>query len=315
MSATTRRPRSAARRSEAPATRVGHVARRAVLVSLVFAAASAPAAFAACAGSDLAPAGAVPPDYVATTLCLINAQRAEHGLGVVSHDGILDGASMAYAQRMVAESYFGHVAPDGADLADRLYTARYMSPDDKWIVGENLAWGTGPLSSPSAILAAWMASPDHRANILTAEYRAIGIGAVPGIPSDHTTGVTITTDFGTVVHAPPAQPTPAPRIAKRAAARTAASSKRRACLRGATIRQRLAGQCSAKALLRRERSLSAAKRRDAARHAAGRAAVAPRPRRTFAAGASVRVGPAIPATTLPPRTVVTRLERERSRSA
>ncbi len=254
-------------RSDAPSARIARVTRRAMLLGLVFAAVSAPAAFAACAGSDIVPTGAVPPDYIVTTLCLINTERAEHGLGLVSHNGNLDRASVAYARQMVAESYFGHVAPDGADLTDRLYTARYMASDDEWTVGENLAWGTDSLSSPGAIMAAWMASPGHRTNILTADYREIGIGAVAGVPADHTTGVTITTDFGTV-RAQPAQAVSAPRTAKHASAR-AASAKRRACLRAATTRQRLAGHCSATALRRRARASSAARRRNAARRAAG----------------------------------------------
>ncbi len=142
-----------------------------------------------------------------------------------------------------------------------------MASDDEWTVGENLAWGTDSLSSPGAIMAAWMASPGHRTNILTADYREIGIGAVAGVPADHTTGVT-----SRRISAPSAlsqaQAVPAQRTAKHASARMA-SSKRRACLRAATTRQRLAGHCSATALRRRARASSAATRRNAARRTAG----------------------------------------------
>ena len=81
------RTRSGVCRSDAPSARIARGTRRAMLLGLVFAAVSAPAAFAACAGSDLVPTGAVPPDYIVTTLCLINTERAEHGLGLVSHNG------------------------------------------------------------------------------------------------------------------------------------------------------------------------------------------------------------------------------------
>jgi uncharacterized protein YkwD len=44
--------------------------------------------------------------------------------------------------------------------------------------GQNLAWGTYTGGSPASIMAAWMASPLHRANILDARYRYTGIGVV-----------------------------------------------------------------------------------------------------------------------------------------
>ncbi|HEV3002144.1 MAG TPA: CAP domain-containing protein, partial [Solirubrobacteraceae bacterium] len=68
-----------------------------------------------------------------------------------------------------------------------------------WSVGENIAWGSGTLSSPAGIVAAWMASPGHKENLLNPTYREIGIGIVPGSPrSPEMAGAaTYTTDFGT----------------------------------------------------------------------------------------------------------------------
>ena len=43
-------------------------------------------------------------------------------------------------------------------------------------MGENLAWGETDESPPAAIVALWMKSPGHRANILEPGYREIGIG-------------------------------------------------------------------------------------------------------------------------------------------
>jgi uncharacterized protein YkwD len=40
------------------------------------------------------------------------------------------------------------------------------SEGKRWHVAENIAWGTGPNSTPRSIVADWMASPEHRANIL-----------------------------------------------------------------------------------------------------------------------------------------------------
>ena len=40
----------------------------------------------------------------------------------------------------------------------------------------DIAWGTGLLSSPVAIVDGWMHSPPHRAVILTPQFREIGVG-------------------------------------------------------------------------------------------------------------------------------------------
>ena len=228
MSASFRSASGASPRRTAPhgasPRRLARVARRAMLLGVLLAAASAApsVAAAACVGSDLQPAAVSAPAYSQTTLCLINAQRGLRGLRVLADNRTLDGVATAYARRMVAGSFFAHVAPDGADLADRLSEAGYMSARDDWVVGENLAWGTGTLSTPNAVVAAWMASAGHRANILRADYCEIGIGVMPRIPSDRSAGVTVTTDFG-AVDAGTARARPISRAARRRAAARAAT--------------------------------------------------------------------------------------------
>ena len=59
----------------------------------------------------------------------------------------------------------------------------YIPSGRAWAVGENLAWGTGPLGTPAAIVRAWMNSPGHRANILDPRFRQIGLGIVAGNPA------------------------------------------------------------------------------------------------------------------------------------
>lgn len=44
-----------------------------------------------------------------------------------------------------------------------------------WRVGENIAWGTGSLSTVRSIFSAWIHSPGHRENIL-GRFRQIGVG-------------------------------------------------------------------------------------------------------------------------------------------
>ncbi len=97
---------------------------------------------------------------------------------------------------MVNEGYFDHTSPDGDTFVDRVLGAGYVKRDAGWSLGENLAWGTGDLSSPAGVMQAWMNSAGHKANILKKAYREIGIGLRLGVPSDESVGATITADFG-----------------------------------------------------------------------------------------------------------------------
>src|SRR5215210_3980379 len=161
-------------------------------------AAPAGAQAADCAGADLVPDAGNLAQVGQATLCLLNNERGAQGLRPVSEAPGLTQPSAAYSARMVAENFFAHESPDGGTLVDRLTGAHYIAPDGDWTVGENIAWGQGDLSTPRSIVAAWMASPGHRKNILTAEYTEIGLGVVTGTPGDTSWGATYTTDFGAV---------------------------------------------------------------------------------------------------------------------
>jgi uncharacterized protein YkwD len=49
-----------------------------------------------------------------------------------------------------------------------------------WRVGENIAWGSGSYSSVRSIFSAWIDSPSHRENILSAGYDNLGVGLEVG---------------------------------------------------------------------------------------------------------------------------------------
>jgi uncharacterized protein YkwD len=179
------------------------------------------AAAADCPGADVVPAADNLAAIGQATLCLVNDQRAAHGLPGLLVNARLSGASSAYSQRMVAQAFFNHQAPDGTTLVKRLTSVGYLDGGDDWVVGENIGWGQGPLSTPRAMVDAWMNSAGHRRNILAADYADIGLGLAMGTPEDATWGATYTTDFG---HRPPKK---AKR--RRAVARTA-------CVRSAQAR-------------------------------------------------------------------------------
>jgi uncharacterized protein YkwD len=237
------------------------IALAAALASLALAAPAS--ALADCGGADLVPDAGNLGAAGQTTLCLVNAERAANGLSALSEESRLTNASAAFSRRMVAEQFFDHVAPDGSTLVKRLTTVGYISDDVDWSAGENIAWGQGTLATPRSIVAAWMASPGHRANILNGEYTQIGLGLAVGSPVDAGWGATYTTDFGSVsgssADTVSRGETPVPSSATKA---QAASAKKRAAAKkaaAARARARRAGCARARASSKR----SAASRRKA----------------------------------------------------
>jgi uncharacterized protein YkwD len=84
----------------------------------------------------------------------------------------------------------------------RLRSAGYLNGSGGYEVGENIAWGTLWLGTPRAIVAAWMESPGHRANILDARFRDTAIGVSPHPPaslSHGQAGGIYTQDFALIV--------------------------------------------------------------------------------------------------------------------
>jgi uncharacterized protein YkwD len=130
-------------------------------------------------------------------LCLVNGERADNGLPALNHASQLDQSSAGMCQRMVTEKFFSHETPDGKTVVDRVQPTGYIPKSGDWVVGENLAWGSGALSTPQAIVNGWMNSPGHRANILAPDYKDIGLAACMGSPSpDHQGGTVYVNNFG-----------------------------------------------------------------------------------------------------------------------
>lgn len=133
----------------------------------------------------------------ASTVCLLNRERTSRGLRALRVNPRLSSAAQAHTNNMVRGRYFAHVSRSDGNPLSRIRSRGYLANTRSWMIGENLAWGSGNLSSPRAIVKAWMHSPEHRANILTARFREIGIGvsfhAPVSVPGD---AVTYDTTFG-----------------------------------------------------------------------------------------------------------------------
>ncbi len=156
-----------------------------------------------CQNTELTPTPADIELVRAAVLCLINRQRADDLEMPLAVSGDLQRAAEAHSAEMVAQDYFQHVSPTGSTPVARVTSAGYIpSPFVGYVIGENIAWGTLTLATPEAIVAAWMASPAHRANILEAEYRETGIGVAaqaPAADAQGAPGATYTQEFGVII--------------------------------------------------------------------------------------------------------------------
>ena len=149
-----------------------------------------------CADADLEPARGNLGRIRAAILCLHNQIRADDRLPRLREDNRLHKAALGHSRQMVAKRFFDHTTPSGVTMVDRILRAHYVREDDGWMLGENLAWGTGSFATPRGAVQAWMKSAGHRANILKRGYRELGVGVVIGVPVSDAAGATYTVDFG-----------------------------------------------------------------------------------------------------------------------
>jgi len=148
----------------------------------------------ACVGAAAAPSGQTLDRAAGAVVCLVNAERTRHGLRALRADGDLRQAAGRHSRHMVRREFFSHVTPTGTDLSDRLRRSGYAHGR----VGETLGWGTGTPSSPTRIVAAWIASPLHHRILLGSRVRDVGVGVAAGTPQATTgrRGATYTLDTG-----------------------------------------------------------------------------------------------------------------------
>jgi uncharacterized protein YkwD len=156
------------------------------------------AAASGCANTDVQVTGLSQNQMESSIACLINEQRTSRGLPPVQPNGNLRQAAQSHSKEMVDEGYFEHTSPAGVTFIDRIQATGYTRGARSWVVGENLVWGTGSLSTPQSLVTAWMNSPPHRENLLRARFREIGIAAVAGTPEPKSdpAGVTVSSEYG-----------------------------------------------------------------------------------------------------------------------
>jgi uncharacterized protein YkwD len=103
---------------------------------------------------------------------LVNRARVDAGLEPLAWSDGLAAVARGHAAEMYLEGYFSHESPATGDVADRLAAAGISYS----VAGENLALA----ATVDEVHTGLMDSPGHRANILGADYRRLGIAVVVG---------------------------------------------------------------------------------------------------------------------------------------
>lgn len=130
-------------------------------------------------GAGVARAGAAsvslaPADFAAQMADLINAERARAGLPALAWMSDVNRVAVDRALDMASLGYFDHFNPAGigAEVLLQAYGVPHV------ILGENIARSTYPAAQVvRTVHEAFMASAEHRANVLERRFHRVGIGA------------------------------------------------------------------------------------------------------------------------------------------
>lgn len=104
---------------------------------------------------------------------LTNQERVAAGLNALNNNASLVAAAHAKANNMFELQYWDHFGPNGESPWMFISQAGYSYV----YAGENLAKG---FRTAEGVHEAWMASPTHRDNIMSGNYRDIGVAVVQG---------------------------------------------------------------------------------------------------------------------------------------
>jgi uncharacterized protein YkwD len=120
----------------------------------------------------------------------VNEIRAQHGLGRLRSHRPLCRAADEHSRDMLAWDFLDHTSSDGTPFDRRV--RRFA---DFGTVGEALAAVPRREGGADEVVQMWMDSPDHRAILLVAEFRRIGVARRWGTLGGAGQAV-VTADFG-----------------------------------------------------------------------------------------------------------------------
>ena len=112
-------------------------------------------------------------------LNLVNKERSKQGLPALSWSTTCEGAANTRARELI--SAYSHTRPDGSS-----WSTACPIPSTGGTSGENLNAGNAAVS-PETVVASWMNSPEHRANILNKDFKYLAVGFVFDPSTPHKT--------------------------------------------------------------------------------------------------------------------------------
>ena len=124
--------------------------------------------------------------YEQQVLALTNAERAAVACPALTWNGTLASVARAHSQDMATNNYFDHNSQNGTTPEQRIAAAGYTYT----AMAENIAAGQ---ATPADVMASWMGSAGHKANILNCSLTELGVGFATG----GSYGSYWTQDFGT----------------------------------------------------------------------------------------------------------------------
>lgn len=98
-----------------------------------------------------------------------NQQRVAGQAAALTINPQLTTAAQLKANDMAQQNYWDHTAPDGQTAWMLIAAQGYQYQQ----AGENLAYG---FADAEQVITGWMNSPEHRANLLHADYQEVGFG-------------------------------------------------------------------------------------------------------------------------------------------
>jgi uncharacterized protein YkwD len=125
--------------------------------------------------------------FTGALVSAINGARAANGLQPLQVDTRFSAAARGQSIYLASTGGLDHMGPDGASVVTRLARQGFHGQ----MVGENLAAGMGP----AATVAAWLASPGHRMNLLEPQFHRLGVGIAMGSLGGMSAPF-VTADFG-----------------------------------------------------------------------------------------------------------------------
>lgn len=149
--------------------------RRRSALALLLALATVPAVPGASGAQTAAQAAAQAASPALTrALTQINRLRAQAGAAALTLNPKLTQAAQRHAADMAANDYLSHTSRDGRSFVRRIEDSGYTNYT---ALGENIAAGQ---RSWYEAFVAWRGSPGHRANMLSRDFKEVGLGAKGG---------------------------------------------------------------------------------------------------------------------------------------